>query len=247
MANVKEIKVPNIGDFGDVDVIEVLAKPGDRVNPEDSLITLESDKATMEVPSPDGGTVKDVLVKVGDKVSEGVSILTLEIVPAASSEEQQPVSEPAATRASAEQSEPKPEPEAEPESEPEPEAEQPPQPSAQMHNLASDDRPIAAPTPREQRQLAHASPSVRRFARELGVKLYLVKGTGPKGRITRENIQGFVKRTLDSGAEAGGSSQAPAAIPRVEIPDFSQFGEIERRELSRIQKLSGAHLHKCWL
>ncbi|MDN5848833.1 MAG: dihydrolipoyllysine-residue acetyltransferase [Nitrococcus sp.] len=247
MASVKEIKVPNIGDFGDVDVIEVLAKPGDRINAEDSLITLESDKATMEVPSPEGGIVKDVLVKVGDKVSEGIPILTLETAPAAGSEQQQPVSEPAARRASAEQAEAEPEPEPDPEVEREPEAEQPAQPSAQMHNLASDDHPITAPIQTQQRRLAHASPSARRFARELGVKLYLVKGTGPKGRITRENIQGFVKRTFDSGTVAGDSAKAPEGIPRVEIPDFSQFGEIERRELSRIQKLSGAHLHKCWL
>ncbi|HET8702078.1 MAG TPA: dihydrolipoyllysine-residue acetyltransferase [Nitrococcus sp.] len=231
MASVKEIKVPNIGDFSGVDVIEVLAKPGDRINPEDSLITLESDKATMEVPSPEGGIVKDVLVGVGDKVSEGMPILTLEIE--ASGSEQQPASKPAASQ------------EVDEELEAEPPA-PPPQPSAQIYHLTGNDHPIMPPPPQgNKRRLPHASPSARRFARELGVDLYLVKGTGPKGRIIRENIQSFVKRTLDSGTAA--PAQAPLGIPRVELPDFSQFGQIERQELARIQKLSGAHLHKCWL
>lgn len=228
MASVKEIKVPNIGDFSEVDVIEVLAKPGDRINPEDSLITLESDKATMEVPSPEGGIVKDVLISVGDKVSEGIPILTLET--AAASANQNSISERVESAVVDE----------------EPEAEPPPQPSAQ-HHLTGNDHPIAPPVQTDTGRLAHASPSVRRFARELGVELSQVRGTGPKGRITRENVQSFVKRTLEGGAAATGSAKAPSGIPRVEIPDFSQFGEIERRELSRIQKLSGAHLHKCWL
>lgn len=230
MASVKEIKVPNIGDFSGVDVIEVLAKPGDRVNPEDALITLESDKATMEVPSPEGGIVKDVLISVGDKVSEGIAILTLET--AAASPEQPPAGEPAASDVV--------------DDKPEAEPSQPPQPPAQRQ-LADNDRPSTPLIQTDKRRLAHASPSVRRFARELGVGLFLVRGTGPKGRITRENIQSFVKRTLDSGAAAADLVKTPLGIPRVEIPDFSQFGEVERRELSRIQKLAGAHLHKCWL
>lgn len=235
MASVKEIKVPHIGDFGDVDVIEVLAKPGDRINPEDSLITLESDKATMEVPSPEGGIVKDVLVSVGDKVSEGIPILTLEI--AAAGAEQQPAGEPepAASDGIDEKAEAEPPP-------------QPPQPSAQVHHLTGGNgHPIMPPPQTDKRRLAHASPSARRYARELGVNLSLVRGTGSKGRITRENIQSFVKNTLDSGVTAADSAKTAWGIPRVEIPDFRQFGEVERRELSRIQKLSGAHLHKCWL
>lgn len=228
MASVKEIKVPNIGEFSNVDVIEVLAKPGDRINPEDSLITLESDKATMEVPSPEGGIVKDVLISVGDKVSEGIPILTLET--AAASAEPHP-SEPIERALVDEEPEPPP----------------PPQPSAQLHHLASNDRPITPSIQTDKQRLAHASPSARRFARELGVDLSLVRGTGPKGRISRENIQSFVKRTLDRGGAAVDTAQPSPGIPRVEIPDFSQFGEVERRELSRIQKRSGAHLHKCWL
>ncbi|EAR22350.1 dihydrolipoyllysine-residue acetyltransferase [Nitrococcus mobilis] len=234
MASVKEIKVPNIGEFNDVDVIEILAKPGDRINPEDSLITLESDKATMEVPSPEGGIVKDVLISVGDKVSEGIPILTLETVKDAETATAEPptsASEPAATEP--------------PEEEPPPEP--PHQPSAAVHQLVHDDQPIAPQIQTEQRALPHASPSVRRFARELGVDLSQVKGSGPKGRITRENVQSFVKGALGSGAAAVGSAQPSLGIPRLELPDFSQFGEVEHRELSRIQKLSGAHLHKCWL
>ncbi len=233
MASVKEIKVPNIGEFNDVDVIEILAKPGDRINPEDSLITLESDKATMEVPSPEGGIVKDVLISVGDKVSEGIPILTLETVNdtgAATAEPPASASEPTA---------PEP-PDEEPPREPSPQ-----QPAAMLHHLVHDDQPIAPQIHTEQRALAHASPSVRRFARELGVNLSRVKGTGPKGRITRDNVRDFVKTTLDSGDAA--STRPSSGIPRLELPDFSQFGEVERRELSRIQKLSGAHLHKCWL
>lgn len=238
MASVKEIKVPHIGDFDAVDVIEVLAKPGDRINPEDSLITLESDKATMEVPSPDGGTVQDVLVNVGDKVSEGKPILTMETA-AAGAEPQQPANAPAAAAAAEE-----PEPEPEPETGPLP----PPQPSAQIHQLVSnDDRPATPPVQAEKQRLAHAGPSARRFARELGVDLFLVEGTGSKGRITREDIQSFVKHTFESGAPAADLAKGPSAIPPVEVPDFSQFGEVERRELSRIEKRSGAHLQKCWL
>ena len=235
MASVKEIKVPNIGEFNDVDVIEVLAKPGDRINPEDSLITLESDKATMEVPSPEGGIVKDVLVNVGDKVSEGIPILTLEAAEDAAevpSESQESAGEPAEEPAASEEEAP---------------AERPPRPVAEPHHLEGDDHPVTPQVATDDRPLPHASPSVRRFARELGVELSRVRGSGPKGRIKREDIQGFVKRTLDSGAGVAGSAQTSAGIPRMEIPDFSQFGEVERRELSRIQKLSGAHLHKCWL
>jgi pyruvate dehydrogenase E2 component (dihydrolipoamide acetyltransferase) len=186
-----EVKVPDIGDFKDVPVIEVLVKPGDSVKKDDSLITLESDKATMEVPAPSSGTVKEIRVKVGDKVSQGVPILTMEggeaakaalpPTPAATRAESPATKAPAKTPAPASKPAPAPA----------------PAPAA---------APVAAPAPAAAApaepgtKLAHASPGVRRFARELGVDINLPRGSGPKGRILKEDIQGFVKQALAGGA-----------------------------------------------
>ncbi|GAB4484285.1 MAG: dihydrolipoyllysine-residue acetyltransferase [Burkholderiaceae bacterium] len=226
-----EVTVPDIGDFKDVEVIEVLVKPGDRVVKDQSLITVESDKASMEIPSPTAGVVRSLLVGIGDKVSQGSPILTL-----ATSEPA--VAPPAAAAA------PRPA-----------EAAQaavtvsPPSTDYAVDMVA---RPSAAEAVHAG-ATPHASPSVRRFARELGVDLTQVAGSGPKGRITHEDVRGHVKRAL---AGAGRLAAAPAAAavagaglnviawPQV---DFAKFGPVERVEMSRIKKLSGPNLARNWV
>ena len=185
-----EIKVPDIGDFADIPVIEVLVKPGDTVKAEDSLVTLESDKATMDVPSPAGGVVKDVRVKVGDKVSEGTVVLTLEAAdakPEAASAPAAPAAAPAPAPAPAT-------PAAAPVKAPPPSAPAAPAPAVDGDAFKA----------------AHASPSVRAFARQLGVDLSRVTGSGPKARILQEDVQAYVKRTLADGAAASGGGSGGA-------------------------------------
>ncbi len=233
MATEKQIQVPDIGDFSGVEVIEILVKPGDRVEVEDSLITLESDKATMEIPSPEAGEVKAVLIKVGDTVTEGAPLLTLlqEGAPSESASEMQP----ALPEVTAEETE----------------TVQAPAPAPQQpgRRLPGEKEPHAPPVlvrPTDAPvNKPHASPSVRRFARELGVDLMLVRGSGPKGRIIRDDVQGYIKKALSGGAPtvSAGRLQLPS-IPEI---DFTRFGEVEERPLSRIRKISGAHLSACWL
>jgi pyruvate dehydrogenase E2 component (dihydrolipoamide acetyltransferase) len=224
--SVQDLLVPDIGDFKDVEIIEIFIKAGDVIEAESSLITLESDKATMEVPASFGGTIQEVLVKVGDRVSEGsavAKVLTAGSAPA-----------PAPTAAPP----------------PAPVAERPaaPAPAAALA--------VAAPTPaapvnEAEFRKAHASPSIRKFARELGVDLSKVSGSGRKGRITRDDVQGYVKQAVQT-AEAGVASAAPATasgsgIPQMPEVDFSKFGPIETQALSRIKKLTGKNLHRVWL
>ncbi|SCX39230.1 dihydrolipoyllysine-residue acetyltransferase [Nitrosospira sp. Nsp1] len=249
MAETKQVLIPDIGDFKDVPVIEVLVKPGDSVEAEDPLIALESDKATIEVPSPFAGIIKDVSVKVGDNVSEGTLVLVMEVSetdsasPDASSASG---TESAATPAPAPQLSVQPPPSgapaeahnAAPESgtqPPEPVlARQPARPSV---NLASetDEAPFAN---------AHASPSVRRFARELGVNLGRVKGNGRKQRILKEDVQAYVKAELSK--PHGGTGATLDLLPWPEV-DFARFGPVELKPLSRIQRISGANLHRNWV
>jgi pyruvate dehydrogenase E2 component (dihydrolipoamide acetyltransferase) len=231
MANVIEVKIPDIGGFKDVPVIEVLVKPGDAVKPEDSLVTLESDKATMEVPSPATGVVKEIKVKIGDKVSEGSLVLTLEAGDAAVAAKPA-TQKPAAALQPAPRAAPAP----------------PPAPVAQP--VPSHPAPARAPTvalavDEAGFAQAHASPSVRRFARELGVDLPRVKGTGPKERILREDVQNYVKGELSRPRAAGGGTGLNLLpLPQV---DFARFGPITTQPLSRIRKLSGANLHRNWV
>src|SRR5438552_3418142 len=225
--SVTTVKVPDIGDFKDVPVIEIFVKPGDSVKPEDALVTLESDKATMDVPAPSAGVVKELKVKVGDKVSEGSVILTLEAAGAATKAEEKP-------EAAAPTSTPQPSP-----------AQQP------SRGEAREARPeAAAPVDREAFKAAHASPSVRAFARELGVDLAKLKGTGPKERILQEDVQRYVKQALSGAAPspAGGATTGAALglLPWPQI-DFTKFGAIESKPLSRIKKISGANLHRNWV
>ena len=226
MAETITIKVPDIGDFDAVDIIEILVKPGDQINIDDPLMTLESDKATMDVPTDRAGTVKEVLAAVGDKVREGSEIIILEATEN-SGEAAQP------TEKSPPASEDKLEPIAQPEEDAESE-------EAQVH---SPPPTLPPPVERSGTASAHASPSVRRFARELGTELHDIRGSGSKGRITREDVKHFIKhRMQSSGSEQGGFN-----LPAIADQDFSKFGDIEYSTLPRIKKISGPHLHRAWL
>ena len=241
MSQLIEIKVPDIGDYKDIPVIEVHIKPGDTIEKEQSLVTLESDKATMDVPSSHSGIVKEVKVKVGDSISEGSVVLLLEgseapINTAANTA----TNTPAPTQAPAPIKVPSPT--------PTPVAPTPiavPVPT-QTPAPASVSTPAAALG----QSGSHASPSVRKFARELGVTIASVKGTGPKGRITQDDVQAFVKSVM-SGASApaatgGGSLGGLNLLPWPKV-DFSKFGQTERQALSRIKKLSAANLARNWV
>ena len=231
MSQLLEIKVPDIGDYQDVPVIEVHIKPGDRVEKEQSLITLESDKATMDVPSSHAGAVKEVKVKVGDNISEGGVVLLLEASDASASA-------PAPSAAPAAQVAPV---------APAPVASTPTPPPEAIPAVT----PVRAEPVRSIDGASHASPSVRKFARELGVTIAQVKGTGPKGRISQEDVQAFVKSVM-TGASApasqstGGSLGGLNLLPWPKV-DFSKFGETERHPLSRIKKLSAANLARNWV
>jgi pyruvate dehydrogenase E2 component (dihydrolipoamide acetyltransferase) len=223
MADVQEVKVPDIGDFKDVEIIEVMVSAGDEVHEEDPLITLESDKASMEVPSPLGGKVKEVKVKSGDRVSEGDLLVVMELGDGRSKVEP-------------------PSPEGMQESDAHPiEAPATEPPKEELSEPAA-----AAPRPDgEDRGFSgvHASPSVRRLARELGVDLGQIKGSGEKGRITKDDVKAHLK----GAAPAAAAPAAGAGIPEIPAIDFAQFGAIEEVPLSRIKKISGPHLHRAWL
>ncbi|MGA0571043.1 dihydrolipoyllysine-residue acetyltransferase [Variovorax sp. VNK109] len=235
-----EVRVPDIGDFKDVSVIEVFVKPGDTVKLEQSLLTVESDKASMEIPSAAAGVVKELKVKLGDKINIGDLIAVLEgsaAAPAASAPvSAAPSAAPAATAAS-----------------PAPAAAATPAASVAA---AAASVPAHDPTaPRG--ALPHASPSVRKFARELGVPLEEVKGSGPKGRITQDDVQAFTKAVMSGAsqtkaqaakapASGGGDGAALGLLPWPKV-DFTKFGPVERKDLSRIKKISGANLHRNWV
>jgi len=247
MASPVEVKVPDIGDFKDVEVIEVLVKPGDAVDKEQSLVTLESDKATMEIPSPEAGVVKALKLKLGDKVSEGALILLLEAGEGGADAQAAPKAAAAAPPAASSESAAAPARAAQvapPPARSEISDEVPPLP-------ATHGRPVPRMPRDETVSKPHASPSVRRFARELGVDLTRVQGSGPKGRIMHADVQGFVKATLAGAAPAGGGAPAGSVLP-FELPawpevDFAKFGPVESKKRSRIQKLSGANLHRNWI
>ena len=244
MTSVKEVVVPDIGDFNDVDVIEVLVSPGDQIKAEDPLITLETDKATMDVPSPYAGVVKEVKIKVGDKVSQGVAVALLEADESVSEAESAAQPQAAANEPEASAVAEGPAAEA-----PVPRAATPtpPAPAAAPSTAARLTPPPTLPPPVERSGAAraHASPSVRAFARELGVDLTQVQGTGPKGRILQQDVQAFVKQRLSHpGAAAPAAGYVLPAMPEI---DFSKFGAIELQPLSRIKKIAGPHLHRSWV
>jgi len=215
----KEIKVPDIGDFAEVEVIEVLVAVGDQVQAEDSLISVESDKAAMEIPAPEAGVIKELKINVGDKVSEGSLIMMLEAGGGSA-----PATEAAQVAAPVVESKPESKPAA---------TAKAPAPAAKTSPTAKIDETSFSK--------AYASPSVRRFARELGVDLGQVEGSGRKKRITHEDVKGFVKRVVTQGA-GGGLGVAP--MPEI---DFSQWGDVEVKELTKINKLTGQFLHRNWV
>lgn len=242
---VKSVLLPDIGNFKDLPVIEVLVAEGDRIEADQSLITLESDKATMEIPAPFAGTVKKVLVKTDDTVNVGDIIAEIDTDDASASPEPESQQEPESTAkpvkpTSATVSAPAPEPIALPVTAP---AETPVAAPVNTKSPAETSAyPINAPTPGAR---FHASPAVRAFARTLGVDLTHVTGTGVKGRIQKTDVTAFVKATLSQAASA--APTAGSSIPSLPSIDFSQFGEIETVPLTRIQKRSGKHLSACWL
>jgi pyruvate dehydrogenase E2 component (dihydrolipoamide acetyltransferase) len=264
MMSTSEVKVPDIGDFKDIPVIEVFVKPGDTVKVDDSLISLESDKATMDVPSPVAGVVKELKLKVGDKAREGTVILTVEPADAAAAPAPQPAAAPSPT----------PSPAGGRGSEPAAAASTPPAPASERGSDSAA-APAPQPSPASGRgrdsgegaatataapvdsaafKSAHASPSIRKFARELGVDLAKVNGTGPNGRILQEDVQGFVKQAMTSAGAATGAAGAGAVtgggslnlLPWPTV-DFTKFGAVETKPLSRIRKISGANLARNWV
>jgi pyruvate dehydrogenase E2 component (dihydrolipoamide acetyltransferase) len=225
-AGATEVKVPDIGDFAAVPIIEVHVAPGDKVNAEDPLLTLESDKATLDVPAPSAGTVGEVLVKVGDEVSEGTPILLFTSGDGASTtppslvEQQEPAPGPAAAKPVA----------------------------------AAVGAPLAAPPAvagadgGQAPAGAHAGPSVRRMARELGIDLSKIDASGSKGRITKDDLLGFLKGPATPAPAAAAPAAAQGSgIPEIPAQDFSKFGPVETQALPRIKKVSGPFLHRSWL
>ncbi len=241
MAEIKQVLVPDIGDYKDVDIIEVMVKAGDTISAEDNLVTLETDKAAMDVPSPYAGVIKEMKVKVGDKVSQGSLILLVETSDAAApgcTACQPQLRRPAAAAA------PQPAAAAKPVAAAPavPQASAPDMPAAPARGTPAG-APLLHSDPSAGK--AHASPAIRRFARELGVQIAQVKGSGEKGRVTKDDVQQFVKTALaQPRGAAGGNGLQVLAAP---VVDFAKFGAIETRPLSRIKKISGANLHRNWV
>ncbi len=249
--SILEVKVPDIGDFKDVPVIELFVKSGDTVKADDSLVSLESDKATMDVPAPAAGTVKELKVKLGDKLSEGSLILLLETAAAATAASPSPA--PTHARAAVPSTPP---PASDKGSATVATATPARQPAASAAAASPPAAPMVAPaTPvdAEAFKRAHASPSVRAFARELGVDLSQVKGSGPSTRILREDVQAYIKQVMSGAAAAGpaaaGSVTGGGSLNLLPWPkvDFAKFGPVEARPLSRIKKISGANLARNWV
>ncbi len=242
MAENKTIALPDVGDFQDIEIIELLVAPGDVVEAEQSIIVLESDKATMEIPSPFAGTIESLSVKVGDRLNEGDKIATL--ISSGGAEVSVDPGPAAAAEAEAVTAGDEPEPPAEVTAAVAPDADE--------HRAGATPGKKLKPHPGAEAGMAvssssktiHASPSIRRYARELGVNLERVIGSGPKGRLLKADVKAFVKSAMSSGTSTGGSGISVSSLPEI---DHSKFGAIETVALSRIQKISGAHLHRSWV
>ncbi|RTM07868.1 MAG: branched-chain alpha-keto acid dehydrogenase subunit E2, partial [Hyphomicrobiales bacterium] len=222
-----DIKVPNIGDFENVPVVEIQVKPGDEVKADDPLITLESDKAAMDVPAPVHGKVAEILVAIGDKVSEGSTIIKLDTAgdgqaaaPAANGKGQAKPEVPAKAERTAEKTKP-----------------------AAAREEAQDAGSI--PPPGDFGSV-YASPSVRRIARDLDVDLTKVKGTGDKGRITKDDVKAHIARSSQPATAPGAVGQT-TGIPEIPVQDFSKYGPVETKPMSRLKRLTGPNLHRAWL
>ena len=228
MSKIEEIKIPDIGDFDAVEVIEIAVSIGDSVQPEDTLITVESDKASMDIPSPNTGEIKEIKVNIGDKVSEGTPIISMLISDEAVKKDNKDSQE-----INNEEIEKKETPEVEKQTENKIVPPIPPK-TPDSSQLAGQSKSAKA----------HASPSVRRFARELGVDLGLVYGTGPKNRILKDDVKAFTKSIMSGEKLANKGAFSTPEIPPV---DFSKFGEVEQKPLTRIRRIAGQSLHRSWI
>jgi len=227
---IEKIKVPDIGDVDGVEVIEILVAVGDTIEKEDVIITLESEKATLEVPSSAGGIVKKVLINIGDEVAQGSDLLEIDVIATESSSDNK--------------EEPKPETSVEtPKVAEKKEAVKTPEPPKEIKRKPP---PVSLQSNTLSGKKAHASPAIRRYARELGTDINLVSGTGRKGRITKEDVKSYIKQAMQSG---GVVQSGPPNFDVLPPPneDFSKYGEIETVSLSRIQKISGKYLHRNWV
>ena len=255
MIKTKDVLIPDIGEFDQVEVIEVLVKSGDTVSVEDPLLTMESDKASMDVPSPFGGIVKTVKIKAGDKVSQNDLILTLSVEGDETSSSEKTSNESSIPGASVDATSSQKD-SIEITSSPETSEvnadsgirSKPEKLGTNNAHAYTALRPSPTKMLADQKKFlrAHASPSIRKFARELGVDLSQVHGTGRKGRITQQDVQVFVKQVL-AGVSPGGTTAAGAGIPEMPEIDFSKFGSVEIQPLSRIKKKTGVNLHRAWL
>jgi len=226
VANIEKILLPDVGDFDDIEVIEVIISVGDEVEKDDSIITLESDKATMEIPTPFTGKIKSISVNVSDRISQGSVIAEIEVSESAAEKSEKTASQAASMidQGVSEKDIPQ-----------------------AVEPVKSTRRPAPVPASDTDVKLtvAHASPSIRKFARELGVDISLVSGSGNKGRVLKEDVQNYVKASLTSPGAA--PTATGLRISDAPVVDFSKFGEVETQPLSRIKKISGAHLHRSWV
>ena len=223
---IEKITVPDFGDVQEITVVDIYVKPGDSVEVEDPLIALESEKAVMDIPSPAAGTITEIKVQEGDTVASDDLILLMETTGSVSAKGDD------AAHAAEQSTQETPPPPAPPSKKPEEKVQEP------------------APAPASQEEPAgdfHASPSVRNFARELDVDLAVIRATGPKGRILKEDVQNYVKQTMKGAASPGGPAASPFSLPAAPLEDFSKYGDTEELELGRIQKISGPHLHRSWV
>ena len=245
MADTKKITLPDVGDFDDIEVIEVLISTGDTVSVDDSILTLESDKATMEIPCPFSGVIKSVTVSVGERISEGHEIATIEVTESSSVEVETPTEAEPETVVEVGQEVEQPANET-----PASVASEPPvissSSASEVPGKVIKPHPGANSSGDSLSSLIHASPSIRRYARELGVDLEKINGTGPKGRILKSDVKSFIKTSLSQQPLSNQASNglSVSAAPQI---DFSKFGDIETKELSRIKKISGTHLHRSWV
>jgi len=242
VAENKTIALTDVGDFQDIEIIEILIAAGDVVEAEQSIIVLESDKATMEIPSPFAGTIESLSVKVGDRLNEGDKIATLVSSGAAEASVDPAPAE--AVEAEAATVEDEPEPPAEVTAAVAPDIDEQKASATPGKKLKPHPGAEAGMAVSSSGKTIHASPSIRRYARELGVNLEQVIGSGPKGRLLKADVKAFVKSAMSSGASAGGSGISVSSLPEI---DHSKFGAVETVALSRIQKISGAHLHRSWV
>jgi len=229
MGKLTDILLPDIGDFKDVEVIEILVGAGDTISADDSLITLESDKASMEIPSPGGGVVKSIKVAVGDIINQGDLLLVMDVEEVTESTTEKAPTPKAEERGPA------------PVSRPSAPVKPAPAPGEKMPRAL----PVAPAVSDLPGRKAHASPAIRRFARELGADLTRIQGSGRKGRITRQDVQNYIKRYLSGDAKPAG--QGALQLPDMPAVDFTKFGEVEEVPLNRIKKITGTHLHRSWI